>query len=236
MGRGKDNVLFLHGWGCTKEIYQQNINYISQFMTVYALDFPGFGKSDEPTYVWSIDDYVDLVIQFINTLDIKKISLIGHSFGGKVIIKLVNRKDLNFKIDKIVLISSAGIKHDRKPTFRQKIYKIVFPIVKKISLKLLNKIKTKVGSTDYRCATPMMRDILVKHIHEDLKDLLPSINKPTLIIWGEKDEAVPYSDALYMAQHIKDSGIVNLENSGHFPFLDNPYLINKVLESFLKKD
>lgn len=167
-------------------------------------------------------------------MGIQELSILGHSFGGRVIIKLVNRDNLKFKINKLVLIDSAGIRHETKKTCRQKIYKIMFPIIKKISPKLLNKIKTKVGSTDYRNATPMMRDILVKTVNEDLSMLIPNIKNSTLIIWGENDTATPYIDAEYMNEHIKDSGIVKIENAGHFSFLENPYLVNKVLESFLK--
>lgn len=234
-GTGKENILFLHGWGCNKEIFKQNIDYVSKFMTVYAIDLPGFGKSEEPKEIWNVDNYVDLVIEFIEKMEIKKLSILGHSYGGRIIIKLVNRKNSNFKVDKLVLIDAAGIKKETKTTLSQKIYKNIVPIINKISPKLVNKIKSKIGSTDYRNATPMMRDILVKSVNEDLKDLIPNIKNSTLIIWGENDLDVPYSDAIYMNENIKDSGIVKVENSAHFPFIDEPILVNKVLESFLKR-
>ena len=205
-------------------------------MEVYAIDFPGFGKSDEPKEAWDVGQYADLTEKFIEKMNIKELSLLGHSFGGRVIIKLVNRENLKFKIDKLVLVDSAGIKHETKKTLKQKTYKIVFPIIKKISPKLLNKIKTKVGSSDYRNATPVMRDVLVKAINEDLSGLVPNIKNSTLIIWGENDTATPYSDAEYLNENIKDSGIVKIENAGHFSFLDNPYLVNKVLETFLRNN
>lgn len=232
-GESENKILLLHGWGCNKEIFKGITDFLSNFMEVYAIDFPGFGKSEEPKEVWGVDEYTDLVIKFIEKMNIKKLSLLGHSFGGRVIIKLVNRKDLNFEIDKLVLVDAAGIRHEPKKTKKQKFYKKVFPIIKRISPKLLNYIKTKVGSADYRNATPMMRDILVKSINEDLKNLIPNIKKSTLIIWGENDVDTPYSDAVYMNENIKDSGIVKIEKAGHFSFLENPYLVNKVLESFL---
>lgn len=232
-GESENKILLLHGWGCNKEIFNGIIECLAKFMEVYAIDFPGFGKSEEPKEVWGVDDYTDLVIKFIEKMNIKKLSLLGHSFGGRVIIKLVNRKDLNFKIDKLVLVDAAGIRHEPKKTLKQKFYKKVFPIIKKISPKFLNYIKTKVGSEDYKNATPMMRDILVKTINEDLKDLIPNIKNSSLLIWGENDTATPYSDAVYMNENIKDSGIVKIEKAGHFSFLENPYLVNKVLESFL---
>ena len=233
-GEGENKILLLHGWGCNINTFAYITNHLSKFMEVYVIDFPGFGKSDEPKEVWNVDNYADLIQKFIEKMEIKKISLLGHSFGGRVIIKLVNRKNLKFKIDKLVLIDSAGIRHEPKKTFKQKLYKKVFPIIKKISPELLNKIKTKVGSEDYRNATPMMRDILVKTINEDLSKLVPTIKNPTLIIWGENDTATPYEDAKYLNKNIEDSGIVKVENAGHFSFLDNPYLVNKALESFLK--
>lgn len=195
----------------------------------------GFGESEEPKTAWDVDKYTDLVEKFIEKMEINELSLLGHSFGGRVIIKLCSRKNLKFKINKIVLIDSAGIKHTPKKTFKQRIYKITFPVIKKVSPKLLNKIKTKVGSSDYRNATPMMRDILVKVVNEDLTELIPNIQSPALLIWGENDTATPFSDAEYMKEHIKDAGIVKVENAGHFSFLENPYLVNKVLESFLGK-
>lgn len=232
-GESENKILLLHGWSCKKETFSSIIDNLSTFMEVYAIDFPGFGESDEPKEVFGVDDYVDIVEEFIEKMNIKKLSLLGHSFGGRVIIKLVNRKNLNFDIDKLVLVDAAGIRHEPKKTKKQMIYKKVFPIIKKISPKLLNYIKTKVGSTDYRNATPMMRDILVKTINEDLIELIPNIKNSTLLIWGENDTATPYSDAVYMNEHIKDSGIVKIANAGHFAFLENPYLVNKVLNSFL---
>lgn len=234
-GESENKILLLHGWGCSTEIFNTITNFLSEFMEVYAIDFPGFGKSDEPKEAWNVDNYTDLVQKFIEKLEIKEISLLGHSFGGRVIIKLVNRENLKFKINKIVMIDTAGIKHTPKKTLKQRFYKIVFPVIKKISPKLLNKIKTKVGSADYRNATPIMRDVLVKAVNEDLKDLIPNIKNSTLIIWGENDLATPYSDAIYLNEHIKDSGIVKIEGAGHFSFLENPYLVNKVLESFFKE-
>ena len=234
-GEGSNKILLLHGWGCNIATFNVITEYISTFMEVYVIDFPGFGKSDEPKEAWNVDKYADLVEKFIEAMNIENISLLGHSFGGRVIIKLANRENLKFKINKIVMIDTAGIKHTPKKTLKQRFYKIVFPVIKKISPKLLNKIKTKVGSADYRNATPMMRDILVKTVNEELKDLIPNIKNSTLIIWGENDTATPYSDAIYLNEHIKDSGIVKIDGAGHYSFLENPYLVNRVLESFLKE-
>ena len=239
-GEGK-NILLLHGWGSKLDLFGTIIENLSKNNKVYAIDLPGFGGTDEPKEAWDVDRYVDFVIEFIEKMNIKELSILGHSFGGRVIIKLVNRKNLNFKVDKLVLVDSAGIKPEKskKTSMKTKVYKVLKilvgnKIVSKIFPNLLNNIKKKFGSEDYRNATPIMRDTLVKTVNEDLTDLLPNIKQSTLLIWGDKDTATPIEDAKKMESLIKDSGLVTVEGAGHFSFLEQPILINRVLDSFFK--
>lgn len=239
-GEGK-NILLLHGWGSKLDFFGGIIENLSKSNKVYAIDLPGFGATGEPKEAWAVDNYVDFIIEFIEKMNIEEITLLGHSFGGRVIIKLVNRKNLKFKVDKIVLIDSAGIKPkpNKKGSMKTRIYKTLkFLVANKLVLKIfpnaLNNLKKKFGSADYRNATPVMRDTLVKTVNEDLTDLLPNITQSTLLIWGDKDTATPIEDAKKMESLIKDSGLVTLKGAGHFSFLEQPILVNRVLESFLK--
>ena len=77
---------------------------------------PGFGKSDEPTEAWAVSDFVDFVLDFIKELypEEKEIMFLGHSMGGRIIIKLASgihdgRIKADFTIPKIVLTDSAGV-------------------------------------------------------------------------------------------------------------------------------
>lgn len=233
-----NNILILHGWGSSKEVHRDMINSLSKHNKVYALDFPGFGKSEEPKTGWNVDDYVELIIKFIEKNNIKKLSLIGHSFGGRVIIKLFTKK-IDFEIDKVVLIDSAGIKSkvSKKSSLKSKFVKIFTKIfvnkfTKKIFPSLINKIKGMIGSVDYRSATPVMRETLVKVVNEDLEPYIGKINVSTLLIWGEIDKATPLSDAYKMERLIKDSGLVVLKGRGHYSFLEEKERVNKILDSF----
>ena len=107
-GEGR-NIVLLHGWGADITLYAGMIKALSAYSKVYALDMPGVGKSDEPPCAWSVDDYTDLVTDFIKAMGIKKADLIGHSFGGRVITKLMNRPQLPCEVDKIVFIDTAGM-------------------------------------------------------------------------------------------------------------------------------
>ena len=111
-GNGKV-VLILPGWGTTINTYMSIINSISTYSTVYCLDMPGFGESEEPNVSWNLDNYVEFVIQFLKNQNIKEVDLIGHSNGGRIIIKMMSKENLNFKVGKIILIGSAGIVHEK---------------------------------------------------------------------------------------------------------------------------
>jgi pimeloyl-ACP methyl ester carboxylesterase len=220
-------------------LFRGIINNLSKTHTVYALDMPGFGKTTEPKNPWKVDDYVDFVIKFIEKMKIEKLSLLGHSFGGRVIIKLVNRDKLNFEVDKLVLVDSAGILHkNKKKTMKTRVYKTLKVIVgnniaKKIFPNALENLKNKFGSEDYKNASAMMRNVLIKVVNEDLEPLLPNIKQSTLLIWGTNDTATPLSDAKIMEKLIPDAGIVEVKGAGHYSFLEQPQLVNAVLESFL---
>ncbi len=236
-GKSDKTLLLLHGWGSNKEIFTNLINTLKNDFTIYSIDLPGFGKSDEPKEIFSIDDYTNIVVKFIENMKIKNISILGHSFGGRIMIKLANKKNLSFNILKYVLIDSAGIKHvNEKNSLKVKRNKVLFKISNKISKKLTNYLKTKVGSTDYRNASPMMRDILVKSINEDLTPLIKNVTYQTLIVWGENDFDTPYKDALYMKEVIKNSKILSVPGAGHYSFLESPELVNRVIYNFLVGD
>lgn len=238
-GNGKA-VLILPGWGTTIDTYMPIINAISIYSTVYCLDMPGFGESEEPVISWELDDYVTFVINFIKKQKIKELDLIGHSNGGRIIIKLMSKKNLNFKVNKIILIGSAGIVH--KKTVSQKLKIKISKLCKKIlELKpikdicpnLLSKLKNSFGSEDYRNASPVMKQIIVKLIDQDLREFLPNINVPTLLIWGENDTATPISDGEIMEKLIPDAGLIKVENCSHYVFLERPEYVNKIISTFL---
>ena len=143
----------------------------------------------------------------------------------------MNRDDLPFVVEKLVLIDAAGIRH--KVTGKAALKQKAFKVAKKfMSEKQLEEYKKTHGSADYRNATPLMRATMVKAINEDLTDLIPGIKAETLLIWGTADTATPLSDGEYMESVIKGSGLVKLSGAGHFSFLDQPVIFDRVMKSY----
>lgn len=238
-GEGKE-VLVLHGWGANIKTCASITNQLSNHFKVIALDFPGFGESQEPQSVWGTAEYAELVRQFLDALGIRRPVLIGHSFGGRVIIYLAGR--LKVQAQKIVLIDSAGIRPKRSLSYYYRVYtfklmkntvKLLFS--KERSEEIIAKARSKHGSTDYKNAPGIMRSVLVKTVNEDLRKYLPEIDAPVLLIWGENDADTPASDGKLMEKLIRDAGLVVLKNAGHFSYLDKAYEFNIIVDHFLRE-
>ena len=237
-GEGKD-VLVLHGWGAEIGAIRPIANTLSGNFRVWLVDLPGFGESDLPPESWDVYSYADFVKKLADALEITDPILIGHSFGGRLSIILAAKKLLN--PPKIILVDSAGIKPKRGADYYFKVYtyklmKRIAALTGKISKGLEDKIKSKFGSSDYKNAAPALRAVFVRVVNEDLTYLLKDITCPTLLFWGENDDATPLSDAKKMEKLIPDAGIVTVPGGGHFSYLDNPRMFGVVANKFLEKD
>lgn len=240
-GEGDETVVILQGWGTDLGVYDSVASSINEKYRVVQFDLPGFGGSDEPREAWNVDAFADFFCKFMEALEIKKAILIGHSYGGRVIIKLAARESLPFEIDRIVLIDSAGVLPKR--SFSQKMKIRRYKILKKIlNLKLvyflfpelIDDWRSRQGSADYRNATPMMRNCLVMAVNEDLTPLLPKIKQETLLIWGDKDTATPIGDAKIMDEMIPNSGLAVIPGTGHFSFLEQPVTFRNIMRSYFQ--
>ncbi len=240
-GEGDRDAVILQGWGTNLSVYDSVASDICSDYRVIQLDLPGFGNSDEPREPWNVDAFADFFCKFMEALDIKQAMLIGHSYGGRVIIKLASRDSIPFEITRIILIDSAGVMPKR--SLKQKLLTRKYKILKKIFAnkavyylfpELIDDWRSRQGSADYRNATPVMRNCLVMAVNEDLTTLLPSIRQETLLIWGDKDTATPLSDAKIMEEKIPNAGLAVIEGTGHFSFLENPQMFRNIIREYIK--
>ncbi|NLL37276.1 MAG: alpha/beta hydrolase [Fretibacterium sp.] len=237
-GSGK-TVLFLHGWGVDHSSFGEAFERTRGHYRVCALDLPGFGRSEEPPAAWGVGDYADFVLAFLAEREIREAVLVGHSFGGRIAIKLAALQGA-LQVPKLVLVDSAGVPpvrtlSQRLRTFFYKTARrlLSIPPLRERTSGFIERWRIRRASTDYRNASPRMRECLVRVVNEDLTPLMPLISCPTLLIWGENDTATPVSDARVMERLIPDAGLVVFKNAGHYSFLDQSYAFGRVLDSFL---
>lgn len=233
-------VILLHGWGANSDSLYPIYNYLKNNYYVINLDLPGFGRSDIPLNSLNGEDYKNIILKFINYLNLKNYTIIGHSFGGRIGIRIAKENPTELK--SLILIDSAGIREKKK--VKQKISESTFKLLKKLVLKIikgknqekfLDKLRNIFGSTDYKSQKGVMRETLVKIVNEDLTSYLKDIINETLIIWGENDKELPVKHAYIMNNLIKNSKLVIIQNAGHFPFLDNLIKVLNSIESFLEE-
>lgn len=220
-------LIYLHGWGQNIEMMIPIAKPFTKDYNVLIIDLPGFGKSSEPKSIWSLDDYSELIHEFVKQLKLKKVVLIGHSFGGKISIVYASK----YKVEKLILLSSPYKVEIKKQPFKVKVLKRLakFPGFKNLA----NYFKKKIGSTDYKNASPMMRDILVKHVNTDLTDELKKISAPTIIIWGTNDVTVDISSAYEIEKLIKDAAVIAYEGLTHFAYLEDKQKTINIIKSFI---
>lgn len=122
-------VLFLHGWGANIKLFDRLMETVSKKYCAAALDLPGFGESEEPSEPWSVDDYVGFVIKFTRETGLSPVALVGHSFGGRLMIKLL-AGGLMPSVKKAVFMDAAGIKP--KKSLKQKASLIAYKTGRRI--------------------------------------------------------------------------------------------------------
>lgn len=239
-GNHSKSILILPGWGDTRKTFKYLVDFLSNYFTVYIVDYPGFGNTKFPNRNLTIFDYSELIYEFIKEANIDNPILIGHSFGGRIITMLTGY--YNYKFSNIILIDSAGIKP--KKTFFMKMRGFSYKFLKKLGKILPKKYRSKYykklfshyASTDYQNLCANMRETFKNIVNTDLKDYLKNINSNVLLIWGEKDKDTPIKDAVTMKNNISDSELIVIENTGHFPYLERPQLINSILYEQLKEE
>jgi pimeloyl-ACP methyl ester carboxylesterase len=201
--------LFLHGWGGNLESFRKAMCLADRF-TVTAVDFYGFGKTPAPPHPVNLDYYVQGVLELIKHYNIDDIIVIGHSFGGRVALKLA---DLCGRVSGIILADSAGLKPRRGVNYYFKVF--CYKCGKFLKLNQQN-----AGSNDYRRLSGVMKKTFINIVNEDLTKTAKRIVVPTLLIWGGEDRETPLYMLKKLNKYIAKSKAVIFEGAGHFAYLE----------------
>lgn len=225
-GKGKELIL-LHGWGQNIEMMKPLGDRLEDKYHITIIDLPGFGASAEPKKVFTVSDYCEVVEEIVKKLKIKKPTLIGHSFGGRVSIVYASRNE----IDKLILFGSPCIRTEEKESLKLKTLKTL----KKVPglNKFENFAKRHIGSRDYKNASEMMRKILVETVNTDLSEYAKKIKCPTLLMWGDNDLEEPVERARELEKIIDDAALIVFPNSSHYAYLENIDQVIKIIKEFV---
>lgn len=222
-----DSIVLLHGWGQNIQMMQMLGEPFKDKYRIIIVDFPGFGSSPEPKEVMDVDGYTKIIEELLKKLKVENPILIGHSFGGRVSVKYASRN----KVKKLILLSPALRGHDKKG-LKTKVLKFMktVPGIKNLE----SWAKNHIGSRDYKAASPIMKQVLVKTVNEDLSSDAMKIKAPTILIYGDMDDEVPEEDTKEYEKLIDDCGLIMYEGCTHYAYLERLNQTINIIGNFIK--
>jgi pimeloyl-ACP methyl ester carboxylesterase len=187
-------MLFLHGWGGNRESLRGIGTLFQHTHRVHLIDLPGFGEAPVPPDSWGTVEYADLVQQYIlERLQTPSI-LVGHSFGGRVSVRVASRRLP--QVRELVLLGVPGL--PRPALSRRSLRAWRIRMLRRLLIALKPVIgdrgvrwhTARFGSKDYQAAGAL-RPILIRTVNEDLTESVRTIACPTLLVWGTDDTETP---------------------------------------------
>jgi pimeloyl-ACP methyl ester carboxylesterase len=251
-------LVFVHGLsGCWANWLEQ-LPVFAGSHRVVTLDLPGFGHSPMPSQEISISGYARLLDNLLGELGIDAAAVVGNSMGGFIAAELA----IAFpqRVERLVLVSAAGIsttghagtarvlpslrrletvlaasgawvasKSDtvaRRARLREALLALV--------LRHPERLPAALAAEQLRGAgKPGFIEALQSILDYDIRERLPEIACPTLVVWGDRDRLVPLRDADVFVELIPNAHKVVFEDTGHMSMLERPAAFNTLLDEFL---
>lgn len=256
-GKGEPLIL-IHGFGAGIWVWEKQMDFLSQFYQVYALDLLGHGYSDRPKIKYRPQTYIFFFRRFMDELGIDQATLIGNSMGGGI--AWATALFFPEKVKRLILIDSVPpdvldqVKNDSFKTLAA-VRDLPFLPYLLIAGRNRNSIRQVLRECilDPKFLTPEVVDrqweiirmkgttwvlySTLRHAEEakPMKDSLSLIEHPTLLIWGEEDQIFPPSVGEELSRSIPNSTLKIIHGSGHIPMWEKPEEVNSILLQFLKE-
>lgn len=249
MGSGPPLIL-IHGGGSWLYSFRHNISPLAENFCVYAFDMPGHGYTRTRTNyeVYNFDTICDALLGFMDAMNLKKVHLAGHSWGGGWAIYFADQYPE--RINKLILIDASGM--HRYDQFAWELLK--YPVLGKFMLKFFSENTVKKGlKTSFYDKTLVTRE-MIKCIHtpllnktnltaqlsysrninwEKTKTALPRIRSKVMIIWGKNDQYIHVKHGKRMHNVIPDSRLEIIDQCGHSAHEEHPGHVNRLIADFL---
>jgi pimeloyl-ACP methyl ester carboxylesterase len=195
------HMVFLHGWGGSRESLRGIGTLFQNDYLVHLIDLPGFGDAPVPPADWGTPNYTDLVQQYVTERLPGPIVLVGHSFGGRVSLRLAARHLP--QLTALVVMAAPGLPvrglsrvRIRRTAIRalRTVLRTLEPLTGSRPLEWHTRT---FGSKDY-LAAGALRPIFVRTVNEDLTESARAVSCPVLLLWGLDDtEAPPWLASRY---------------------------------------
>jgi pimeloyl-ACP methyl ester carboxylesterase len=235
----------LHGWLESWDHWLGTMESLSRNYKTYALDFWGFGESGKYGGTFTVQDYVEMVDQFMERLGVERALIIGHSMGGTV--SLCVALEHPDRVEKVVVVGSPivgdGLALFLRLAARRSLARLAYqvPGALPLSVRLFSPFLARDWKTWYRMFERDLSRTTMESFHysiaslrkTDLRPRLEEIQVPALGIYGQVDRIVNPRQGDVLAQGTSMAEVCYFERSGHFPMADEPERFYQTLSSFL---
>lgn len=253
-------IVFVHGLSGSWPNWLEQLPVLAGEHRVIALDLPGFGHSPMPREQITISGYARVLEGLMDSLGVDAATLVGNSMGGFVSAELAIAYPQ--RVERLVLVSAAGISTYQRPEVMRAIPWLtrVERIVAAYTAWMASKSDTVVRRRGLRNATlglvvrhpgrlpgplaaeqlrgagkPGFMQALGALLDYPIRERLPEIACPTLIVWGAEDRVISLRDADVFEELIPDSHKVVFEDTGHMAMLERPAAFNELLREFIEE-
>jgi pimeloyl-ACP methyl ester carboxylesterase len=258
-GTGDKTLLFIHGLATYAPSWKKNIDQLQQHYRCIAIDLPGNGLSSRGDYPYGINFFAGCVYDLIRKLQLKNLTIVGHSMGGQVALTILANEPT--AAEKLVLCAPAGFEtftiiertlytsgisffdmfSTDENSLRQTIHSSFYHFMQEgrhMTDDLINLMK-QYPMKEYR---KMIDGCIHGMLNEPVYDMLPRIQQPTLVMFGEYDALVPnklihHTNTRQLAEDgVKRMPHAQLEmipNCGHFLQIEKTDAVNLLIRNFV---
>jgi pimeloyl-ACP methyl ester carboxylesterase len=223
-------IIFLHGWGLSALTFAPSLRMFPG--KVFAPDLPGFGKTTLEVSSWDYETLAKIILSFADRLGLEQFHLVGHSMGGGISIMMCAIAPSRIK--SLVLLNSAG-----KPI----ITKMNQMFIQKLIENVQQVIKTKFSPYNWLIFGPGIYNLFFNFakikaalkipLSEDISVAASKITTKTLMVWGEKDRAIPLEAGIYLSNQIHNSRLIVLKDKFHEWGVLYPQILSETVNTFI---
>jgi len=226
LGRGRP-VIFLHGWVGSWRYWIASMQVASTSYRAYALDLWGFGDTAHNVLNYSLEQQASLLDRFLVEMGIGKIALVGHGLGALVSMNFAIRFPKS--VDRVMAVSCPlnyeAVNARLRTAPPGELADWLSNRTPEATTALADASKT-----DLQAVTVSMVGLQADNLYGNFR----ALNIPTLLVYGEKDQAITIPDEEVSVSTMTHQ--MTLEGSGHFPMIDETVNFNRLLTDFLALD